>query len=201
MLKLKTLAAAVALSISLLFVTGVTTSHGMDFKFNPKTAELTMSGTIEPGDFIKKFLPVVLPNINKIIYVVLESPGGALNDGIAMGDFINKMKYNTVSSMGCYSACAYIWLAGDHRFVDIKNGTAIGFHMPYQNDWAYMVPAGPDTVKSLEKYFRETGIPEDMIRAIEATPGGPDEDKWPMLMLTFDLADRWGLNVLYYMRN
>src|SRR5262249_4569815 len=58
--------------------------------------------------------------------IVLESDGGAIDDGLAIGRQVFKSHLPTIVRKTCASACALIWLAGNPRYAFDK--ATIGFH-------------------------------------------------------------------------
>ena len=65
----------------------------------------------------------------KPIYVVLESNGGLVVEGLKIGKAIYQRRYNTVVYNKCASTCALIWLAGANRWVAASG--SVGFHAIY----------------------------------------------------------------------
>jgi hypothetical protein len=60
-------------------------------------------------------------------WLLLESPGGELRDGIALGREIRFGKFRTVTRYECASACSLIFLAGADRVL-LGSRAKIGFH-------------------------------------------------------------------------
>ncbi len=59
--------------------------------------------------------------------LMLESPGGLLQDGIKMGDEVRRQGFQTVARYGCASSCAIIFLGGVERTM-VGSRAAIGLH-------------------------------------------------------------------------
>ncbi|WP_421990434.1 hypothetical protein [Roseococcus sp.] len=60
--------------------------------------------------------------------VFLDSPGGLIQSGLAIGRFIRAHRLETVvpNRANCFSSCGLIWLAGSQRW--IGEGGRVGFH-------------------------------------------------------------------------
>ena len=88
---------------------------------HPGCFALLIDGRIEPDDG-KKFEEVVKKNDVKMAVIVLNSPGGTLIAGYAIGTLIREKGYATYVSGGatCGSTCAMIWMAGSPRQVEAK---------------------------------------------------------------------------------
>jgi hypothetical protein len=64
-------------------------------------------------------------------WVLLESPGGALEDGLALGTHIRRAGYRTITRFSCASVCAMIFLSGTERVL-VGSRARIGLHQPAQ---------------------------------------------------------------------
>jgi hypothetical protein len=62
-------------------------------------------------------------------WLMLESPGGALGDGIALGREVHFRQLRTITHADCASACALIFLGGSERVLVGARGR-IGLHQP-----------------------------------------------------------------------
>lgn len=67
----------------------------------------------------------------KLNRLMLHSPGGVLDEGINIGEYILKNKWTTDADMymRCYSTCGFIYAAGIEK--RIQTGAEVGFHRPY----------------------------------------------------------------------
>lgn len=119
----------IAISCLLVFANTINAS---DVLLIPIGAEkmpiITLTGAIETGD-AEKFKSQII-NINQAI-VILNSSGGSVIDGLAIGGHIRSNKFFTAvpNNTMCVSACALIWLAGTQRFAE--DSSLIGFHAAY----------------------------------------------------------------------
>lgn len=80
--------------------------------------------------------------------LMLHSPGGVLNEGILIGEYILKNQWNTDADkyMRCYSTCGFIYAAGTKK--RIQSGAEVGFHRPY-------LPNKADTPEFIEQVYKE----------------------------------------------
>ena len=68
----------------------------------------------------------------EITTIDLRSNGGSFEAGMNMVQSVKRFKLNTQVTGGCYSACAYVFLAGFKR--SLKPGGILGFHR--SNTWS-----------------------------------------------------------------
>ncbi|MBW4983096.1 SH3 domain-containing protein [Mameliella sp. CS4] len=112
---------------------------------------IRISGTIEAGDLDKLKALAGSPNgevrLSRPLHVVLDSPGGSLTEGIAIGEYLQQWRGgNFAPGLGgvfvlkgdrCLSACALAFAlsalprdkGAQERFVEV--GAELGFHMPF----------------------------------------------------------------------
>lgn len=118
--------------------------------------------------------------------VSLESNGGNLLGGLAMGRQIRERGFETLVSQGatCASVCATVWLSGERR--SAAGGSRIGFHSSYLvRDGKAEASAKGNEVHA--NYLRSIGVPEATISYIMmAAPGS-------MTWLTDDAAKSLGI--------
>jgi len=70
---------------------------------------------IELGDWSKFFRLVrQAPGVSGII---LNSPGGSVDDGLAIAKYVYGHKLDTLADGACGSICAIIFLSGENRFL------------------------------------------------------------------------------------
>ena len=110
--------------------------------------------------------------------VVLNSTGGSLMGGLALGRAIREMRFDTVletihDTAGCYSACAYAFLGGVSR----RTGPGyIGFHQFSMATNGRMVDGAvvgtsQELMMALAAYLAEMGASPDLLAiATSATP-------------------------------
>ncbi|WP_157830808.1 hypothetical protein [Aeromonas sobria] len=79
---------------------------------------------------------------------MLHSPGGLVNEGLLIGNYIRKHNWTTDSDkyMRCYSSCGFIFASGVKK--RIQQGAEIGFHRPY-------LPNKVDTPDFIKQVYTE----------------------------------------------
>jgi len=91
---------------------------------------ITLTGQIAPGDADRfaDFLTTVVP---APVQAFLNSPGGSVQDALAMGRQLRKLGIDTqmTASDICLSACPYLLAAGTARTVE--DGALVGVHQHY----------------------------------------------------------------------
>ncbi len=137
------------------------------------TSVVTLVGDIGPGDD-RPFRQALLAVDTDDVLVSLESDGGNLDAGIAIGRAIWLREAATVVERGtCASACALAWLAGRPRYMAAK--ARIGFHAPWRGD-----PDRPQASTAgsavVGGYLRDLGLTSAAIEYINEP--GPHELRW-----------------------
>jgi hypothetical protein len=151
---------------------------------------LKITGEIVAGDFarFKRIVPRRGPDDQADwiwMDVVLDSPGGILREGLAIGRHIHKERdFDTVVRINkrCVSVCALIWLAGNRR--TLFPGAGVGFHAAYDDNGTSGV--GNAVIGA---YLRDLGMPLSVI--VFATSAPPDGIAW----LTETKAKELGLGM------
>lgn len=94
-------------------------------------------------------------NIN-LDRLMLHSPGGLVNQGLRIGEYIKKNSWATDLDkyMKCYSSCGFIYSAGvAKRF---QEGAEVGYHRPY-------LPSQKDTPEFIEQVYNDYQPYWDMV--------------------------------------
>jgi hypothetical protein len=122
--------------------------------------------------------------------VILDSPGGDVEAGLAIGRTIRERGLATLVPIKyeCASACALAWLGGRVRYMSPKG--AIGFHAAY-----YLGQGGQMSERGMPNalvgaYLNGLGLSDEAIIFITSAP--PESMNW----LTFETANRIGIEVL-----
>jgi hypothetical protein len=102
--------------------------------------------------------------------VLVNSPGGNFDVGVALGMYVHTNGIDTEARGECMSACAYIWLAGTHRYY--TSDAQIGIHTPgvVETDGSLADPSDPMSVTGYEEaawYLGAIGIPGQLVMKIE----------------------------------
>ena len=82
-------------------------------------------------------------------WLLLESPGGLLNDGISLAREVRLGKFRTVTRYECASACSLIFLAGTDRVL-LGSRAKIGFHQ--------VASIGPKGERHCSSSFDDNGV-------------------------------------------
>lgn len=128
------------------------------------------------------------PQINGVI---LDSPGGRIDEGQELANLIYTHDLNTYSLEGCYSAATIAFIAGKKRFLGVDAN--LGFH---KHSYAYGIHIDdPEIEKEIQseylEYFIKKGIKRDFLRKIYKVP--PDELWYPTVDELFDAGVIHGL--------
>ncbi|WP_104399245.1 hypothetical protein [Vibrio penaeicida] len=80
--------------------------------------------------------------------LMLHSPGGLINEGIKIGNYIHENSWTTDLDkyMRCYSSCGFIYASGVEK--RIQKGAEVGFHRPY-------IPNKPDTIEFIQSVYQD----------------------------------------------
>lgn len=91
---------------------------------------LRLTGTIDPGS-AQRFADEIAARGEYVARVVLDSPGGSVDDAIAMGQLIQETGLSTSVPSGllCASSCPIIFASGKERLAG--RDAAIGVHQIY----------------------------------------------------------------------
>lgn len=112
----------------------ISSSYQEATQFMPASLTVRLSGEIVQGDAAAlkaELLRYERRSINDISFE-FDSPGGALMEGIRIGQVIAARPESTSSRIAgnsspiCASACVYAYIGADFRF--IENGSGLGVH-------------------------------------------------------------------------
>jgi hypothetical protein len=145
---------------------------------------------IVTGEFTKGIAEAVeqsLAATGSVRIVVLESPGGDVEEAMRIGRYIKQNGLETGVATECSSACTYSFIAGHERI--LLPGAQLGFHAcqkvvwysPCENQkyWSYLVASGIDesfirTALSVEPPDIWYPRPEELLAAHVITRTRPD---------------------------
>lgn len=130
---------------------------------------VVVTGIIRPGDHHE--FHHVLDRTNPDI-VMMDGPGGSVEDALLMADEIHDRGLNTVvgPDRTCISACALLFLSGRARYVGERSG--LGLHAPFE-------VGGKVSVRALgwmREHLAHFGVPADILAKMSSTP--PSEVWW-----------------------
>ena len=159
-------------------------SYGWSAEFNWSTIKetnheesiLTIRGEIEKGDS-EKLLKQILSH-EHLTEILLDSPGGIVDEAIKMSSVISGLKIATrvVSEKICASSCFFLYLAGEPRqssgMTNI-NGIffgRVGLHRPYFNKEFFDNNMNENSTKkqeelmnSVSRYLQQQMVPNYLI--------------------------------------
>jgi hypothetical protein len=118
---------------------------------------------------------------------MLDSPGGNIDEGVAIGRYVYAAKIATVAIQGpgCHSSCAFIFLAGrDHNEQPMRimmKGARVGFHQgaiaalpsnrTYQaSDMEVATALGQDIIRRVDAYFHEIKADPEFLTLVLSAP-------------------------------
>lgn len=105
-----------------------------------------------------------------VVVVVLSSGGGALIEGLSIGESIKRRGFATLAAGKCYSTCAYAWLAGGANRGMMRNSEVV-FHSPYATSDPEHADARGGVL--VGQYLAEIGI--DIKTTMAITGHGPND--------------------------
>lgn len=156
--------------------------------FNRDGDQLIMSGEIRQGD-LDRLIYYLRDNLNLFIVgevVMLNSPGGNVEEAIKLAEFVHRTNRSTIVPSGaeCSSACFYLLVAGGTR------GTVsgkIGIHRPYYMPERFKTFTPSQARMAYERlddrvrqYLTKMRVPDEVIRLMFATPSSSMEYLSPL---------------------
>jgi hypothetical protein len=148
---------------------------------------LVLRGGIVLGDLARlQGVTAKVPS-NQRIVLMLDSPGGNIDEAIAIGRYLYTAKIATaaIQGPGCHSSCAFIFLAGrDHNGQPMRimmKGARVGFHQgaiaalpsnrTYQaSDMEVATALGQDIIRRIDAYFHEIKADPEFLTLVLSAP-------------------------------
>ncbi len=136
---------------------------------------LLLEGTIQPGSAER--LAAELSSRGEYVEVIaLNSPGGVVQEAMAMGEMIRAGGFDTSVASGalCASSCPLVLAAGTERLVE--PGAAVGVHQIYTGEIsagrsAQAMSDTQATTAAIVRYLDDMGIGRDVwLHALETPP-------------------------------
>lgn len=90
---------------------------------------LTLSGSIENGDYLKIVDLVRENRLDKHSIIELSSSGGSLMESLRIGHYVSLMSMSTLTFTKCESACVLILFSG--KRYGASSNAVISLHKPY----------------------------------------------------------------------
>lgn len=130
---------------------------------------VVVTGIIQRGDHreFRDLLDRTDPDI-----VMMDGPGGSVEDALLMADEIHDRGLNTVVAPDrtCISACALLFLSGRTKYVGERSG--LGLHAPFELGGKVSVRA----LGWMREHLAHFGVPADLLARMGRTP--PSEVWW-----------------------
>lgn len=114
---------------------------------------LLVQGTL--GDGITDQALTLLDQHPRIKTVALNSPGGLVSEGRALGQLIKARQLNTYSNKGCLSACTLAYAGGKERL--LHPDAKLGFHQ-YRNDYKSFGSSLKQMHSQDKRWFVDNGV-------------------------------------------
>lgn len=125
------------------------------------------------------------------VSVLLESPGGEVEAGLAIGATIAANQFNTLvlDGDGCHSICAVVWVSGGRRYMSPE--ASISVHAAYRLGDGSGGPSESGVANaSIGAYLNEIGLTRNAIEYF--TVARPEE---PLLPITPSIAQSLDIDV------
>jgi hypothetical protein len=125
---------------------------------DPHLGRIVVRGAFRSGS-AEAFEAVVKANPSLRV-VQIESPGGYVLEGFRMAQLIEARKLDTVSFEGCYSACTFLLVAGQTRYLGPQ--VKVGFHRsgrkygPVGDGWSW-------ADHQIARYYESRGVQREFI--------------------------------------
>ena len=171
-------------------------SYAADITAN-KTGTLSLVGTIVKGD-TEKLRNVIRAQRSGLASIILDSPGGDVEEAIRMADLIKPLFVIVVVAPGkfCASACFFVWLAGNPRNAQSREYTqllakqkkpqtygVVGLHRPYRANIGDVENDQNQLMKRIQGYLEQQMLSR---RLIDLMMSRPSNDIYWLTRADFD---------------
>jgi hypothetical protein len=193
MKKLTPLTVLAAISTCAVLSSAPAVAATFDLSFDPSSdvGLISVKGIIEPGDGATFY--DFAQRVERAV-VLLESPGGNVQEGISIAAEIAYRGFNTLvaDGDGCHSICAIIWTSGASRYMAREAEISVhAAYRPIQQGTAQPGAAESGLANALiGAYLNEGGLSREAISYF--TIARPDE---PLLPITPEIAQRLNIDV------
>lgn len=146
---------------------------------------IDITGPIESGDADRFY---DLSQRTERAIVLLQSPGGLVDEGLAIAAEIGQRDFSTIVAPGaeCHSICAVIWVSGGSRVMD--STSTIGVHAAYRSqaleDGTSLASESGVANADIGSFLTHVGLSREAIRYF--TTAGPND----VLPITPAIAQR-----------
>lgn len=94
----------------------------------PSRSYIHVRGELRQGEFTDFFR--LVRRQEQLGGVLLDSPGGSFDDGVAIAKYVYEQQLDTVVLRQCHSVCAVIFLAGRQRY--LRHDAVVSLHNAYK---------------------------------------------------------------------
>ena len=181
------LLATATLSIGFLAGTGNAASVTKVYTGSTTTSTFVLRGDIRDGDLARLQAQTAKVPAGQRIALLLDSGGGSIAEGIAIGRYIYATKITTVAIQGpgCHSSCSFVFLAGRDINTEqpsriMVKGAKVGFHqgriseLPDRSYTAQDIntatQVGQVIVKQVNAYFAEIKADPEFLTLFLSAP-------------------------------
>lgn len=135
---------------------------GMDDNVPTSSNPVAIVGEVENGDYLQ-FLAIV--KSTKLDLVVLDSPGGLVDEALLIGAEIRRRGLNTFiyADRSCASACALMFLSGRTKYA--RYGASLGLHSSAYLDGTPSI----EGTAAMGSYLASIGTPASIIEKMSNT--------------------------------
>jgi len=135
--------------------------NAAQFFYSPELETIFVDGTIADGDFVR-LKRASDEAAGKVKRIYLSSPGGNFMTALDIGYWIREHGYDTVASVMCDSACAYIWLAGNHLYTN----SLVHLHMPFYRTSQVTIAIPDEGLVAATWYLAQMGCSKALVDAL-----------------------------------
>ncbi|WP_394207122.1 hypothetical protein [Paracoccus litorisediminis] len=154
-----------------------------DIPMNPRLAHFRLEGPIEDGDtrrLAEKIMTIIEDDL-AVARFSFDSPGGDLQEGLAMGWLISGLKWRTSSDVSsvtnpspiCASACVFAFAGAEQRFASEQG--RIGVHKFYFADpdipGSRAASATQDTMSEIAEFLKARQIDISLLSDMTSAEG------------------------------
>lgn len=141
----------------------------------PDLHALVLRGAIAEAD-LGHVISVYSDAADKPVAMYLNSPGGDFYAAIEIGNWVRSMGIDTYAGRLCESACAYVWLAGTHRYAN----NLIGIHAPFVRTSFVTVAVPSEGLVDAAWYLSKLGYERALIDAIFTVGATQSNESFPI---------------------
>jgi hypothetical protein len=150
----------------------------------PRPGVVSLAGTIVKGD-AEKLRTVIGAQRFGLGSIVLDSPGGEVDEAIRMADLVRPLFVAVTVAPGrfCASACFFVWLAGSPRYGQSQElaqrlakkqspllGGIVGLHRPFRGNIDSVANDQHQLMRRIQGYFEQQLLSRRLIDLMMSRP-------------------------------